>query len=112
MLNSRLITTLEDIRITSLELSDDEFDPDYEDVEISFRISDDAEVTVRVYDDDNDFVAELWDDRDKDEGNHSLTWDGEDDDGDQVPDGDYTIKVIADNGDDTDTEEIEVEVNS
>lgn len=101
-----------DLRITSLELDDDMFDPDYEDVEISFRITDDAEVTVRVYDDDNDLVAELWDDRDRDEGNHELKWDGRDDDDDVVNDGDYTIKVIADNGDDTDTEEIEVEVNS
>ncbi len=101
-----------DLRITSLELSDDEFDPDFEDVEISFRITDDAEVTVRVYDDNDDLVAELWDDRDRDEGNHELIWDGDDDDNDQVSDGDYTIKVIADSGDDTDTEEIEVEVNS
>ncbi|MBD3156529.1 hypothetical protein GF369_01750 [Candidatus Peregrinibacteria bacterium] len=100
------------VRITSLELSDDEFDPDYEDVEISFRITEDAEVTVRVYDDDDDFVAELWDDRDRDEGNHDLEWDGRDDDDDQVSDGNYTIKVIADDGDDTDTDEIEVEVNS
>ena len=100
------------VQITSLDLSDDVFDPDYETVEISFRITDDAEVTVRVYDDNDDLVDELWYHRDRNEGKHYLTWDGEDDDGHQVSDGDYTIKVIADNGDDTDSEEIIVEVNS
>ncbi len=101
-----------DLMITSLDLSRDEFDPDNETVKISFRITDDAEVTVRVYDEDGDLVAELWDEEDKDEGLLSLTWDGEDDDNDQVKDGDYTIKITADNGDETDKKQIDVEVNS
>ncbi|MBA4337147.1 hypothetical protein C0416_05265 [bacterium] len=102
----------EDLSITSLSLSRTEFDADTETVKISFRITDDADVTVRVYDEDGDLVAELWDEEDKDEGLLSLTWDGDDDDNDQVSDGDYTIKVIADNGDETDSKEIDVEVNS
>jgi len=101
-----------DLSISSLSLSRTIFDADTQTVKISFRITDDADVTVRVYDEDGDLVAELWDDAAKNEGLLSLTWDGDDDDNDQVSDGDYTIKVIADNGDETDNKEIDVEVNS
>lgn len=101
-----------DIRITNLELDDDRFDPDIEEVEISFRINECADITVNVYNDDGERVVNLWDDRPRCTGTHLLDWDGEDDDGDVVVDGDYEIRVRAENEDGTDRDEILVEVNS
>lgn len=101
-----------ELSITMLELSDDEFDPDHEELDIEFEIDETAYVTVRVYDDDNDLVIELWDDERKSSGDYELSWDGEDEDGYDVDDGDYTVKVTAEYGDEYDRETAEVEVNS
>ena len=98
------------MNVYSLSISDSEFDPDYEELDISFRLNRPAEVTVRVYDEDNDLVRELWDEKDVDDGRYILEWDGEDDDDEEVSNGTYTIKVLAETSLDDDEEEIEVEV--
>jgi len=95
-----------DFAITDVDLDNDIFDPwDSQEVEITFEMNDDAEVTIEIYDEDDDLVRELIDSEDYDEGDNSVTWNGEDDDEDIVPDGDYTYKIQADNG----PEEDEVE---
>jgi len=99
-------------RVSSLDLSDNKFNPDNKHVRISFRINDDADVSVKVYDNNNNLVARLWNNRNENAGNLSLTWDGEDEGNHQVLDGYYTIKVIADNGKDTDTDTVKVRVES
>jgi flagellar hook assembly protein FlgD len=104
-----------DIRISNLDLDDDIFDPDREDLRITFRINKDAFVTVKVYDDDNDKVATIWDERNRDDGTYTIVWNGEDNNGHQLSDGDYTIKVIAvdeDDDDEKDEDEVDFEIDS
>lgn len=97
--------------VYDLEVDPDEFDPDDESTELSFRLDECADVTVRVYDEDDDFVVELRDEVYLCSGQHTVTWDGEDDNNDGVDEGDYYFKVIAENNDGSDTEEIWVEVD-
>jgi len=101
----------DDLEITYLGINYDEFDPDSQTLRITFRTNERADITIKVYDDDNDVVRELWDDITKNAGSYTILWDGKDDDGDEVIDGDYTIKVVADNADGYDRERIVVEVN-
>ena len=98
------------IDIYDLDISDDEFDPDRETIDISFRLNRTADVSIKVYDEDGDRVRELWDDRDTRGGRYEVEWDGEDDDSDDVSRGDYTIVVSADSSLGDDEEEIDVEV--
>ncbi len=101
------------------EIKDMDVDPyrfnpdDNEDTELSFEISEDADVTVRVYDEDDDLVVELWDDKSKDKNETlKLSWDGEDDDNDVVGDGVYYFEVRAENSDGSDTETINVRIDT
>lgn len=96
------------MNVYSLSTSDDRFDPDNESIDISFRTNRASDVTVRVYDDDNRLVREIWDDKYVQDGRYIVEWDGEDDDGDEVSRGTYTIKVLAETSVDDDEEEIDV----
>ncbi|MBD3270066.1 hypothetical protein GF376_00910 [Candidatus Peregrinibacteria bacterium] len=71
------------------------FDPeDNEDTEINFRLSRDAEVTIRIMD-GSDRIETLVDSRDLNDGDHDYRWDGEDDDNDIVEDGLYEYEIKA-----------------
>lgn len=100
------------VDIYDIDLDPDEFDPDTEETELSFRLSRTAEVTVKVYDEDNHLVLRLIDEEDLRGGYQSVSWDGDDKNGDQVDDGDYRIVIQADSSLGSDEEEIYVEVNS
>lgn len=64
-----------------------------------YVLPDDGTVTVKIYDHNGELVRTL--DQGKEEaGYHSFTWDGEDDFGEQVPDGSYTFTVTARNAND------------
>ncbi|MBU1445797.1 DUF2271 domain-containing protein, partial [Patescibacteria group bacterium] len=100
------------LEITSLALNYDEFDPDNQTLRITFKTDETSDITIRVFDDSDDEVRVLWDGVNKSAGTYTVLWDGEDDDGDQVYDGDYTIEVVADNVDGHYKDSIEVSVNS
>ncbi len=99
------------IDVYDLDVDPEEFDPDNEETVIGFRLSRTAEVTVKVYDDDDDLVLRLIDEEDLRGGYHEVEWDGEDDDDDKVRDGIYTVVIEAESALGDDEEEIEVEVN-
>lgn len=101
-----------DLEITELSLDSDVFDPGHEDLNITFRINEKADVSINVYDDDGDLVRELWDEINRNAGRYTLLWDGEDNDGDVLKDGDYKVKVEAENDDGDDEREIDVEIES
>ncbi|MFC1811006.1 FlgD immunoglobulin-like domain containing protein [Patescibacteria group bacterium] len=99
------------VDVYDLEVNPDEFDPDNETTDIKFRLSRTAEITVKVYDDDNDLVLRLVDEEDLRGGTHVVEWDGEDRDGDELDDGQYTIVIQAESTLGDDEEEIVVEIN-
>ncbi len=101
-----------DLEITSFSLNYDEFDPYDQTLRITFRTNESSDITIKVYDDDDDEIRELWDEITKSAGSYTILWDGEDDDGDQVYDGDYTVEIIVDNADGYDKDELEVRVDS
>ena len=101
-----------DLEITSFSLNYDEFDPYDQTLRITFRTNERADITIKVYDDDDDEIRELWDGITKSAGSYTILWDGEDDDGDQVYDGDYTVEIIVDNADGYDKDELEVRIDS
>ncbi|MFC1656299.1 FlgD immunoglobulin-like domain containing protein [Patescibacteria group bacterium] len=100
------------VEITELTINKNTFDPGNESLNITFRIDEEAEVSINVYDDDGDLERELWDRIDRNAGRYTLLWDGEDDDGDRLKDGDYTIRVEAENDDGDDEREIDVEIEN
>jgi flagellar basal-body rod modification protein FlgD len=67
--------------------------------EITFDLSEDAsEVTVEIYDEDGNLVKTLTPE-DMSSGEQTITWDGTDEDGNPVAEGNYTYKVSAVNAD-------------
>jgi len=64
---------------------------------ISYRLIDDAsKVTIKIFDSDGNLVRTL-EQTDKSSGINHLNWDGKNDSGSQVPSGDYTFSVSAEN---------------
>jgi len=101
--------------IEDIEVDDDVFDPDRgERSRVCFDIlEDNTDISIDVLDDDRDRVRELVDDVEYDESNNRCySWDGEDDDGDTVRDGDYEFRIKAEKGNDDQVEYADVEVNT
>ncbi|MBT7736821.1 hypothetical protein HN709_03970 [Candidatus Peregrinibacteria bacterium] len=94
------------VKIIDIEIDNATFDPwDGQEAEIEFTIDEDAEVSLTIYDDDDDEVVEIVDDKDYTEGTHSLEWDGKDNWGDYVKEDDeYTYELIAKNDEGSDKE--------
>jgi hypothetical protein len=62
---------------------------------VGFDLSEPAEVSFSVIDQNGNDVRELVDDRElAGDAKHRFTWDGRDDDGDVVPDGIYRLRVV------------------
>jgi hypothetical protein len=62
---------------------------------IGFDLSEPAEVSFSIIDDDGNEVRELFDDRElAGDTKHRFAWDGRDDDGEVVPDGVYRMRVM------------------
>jgi hypothetical protein len=62
---------------------------------IGFDLSEPAEVSFSIIDDDGNEVRELLDDRElAGDTKHRFSWDGRDDDGEVVPDGTYRMRVM------------------
>lgn len=74
---------------------------------LRYKLSKKSDVNVTIYKgkgtSSNKEVIELLDVNNQAAGLHTVTWDGEDDDGDELSDGIYTYKIVADTSG-TDTE--------
>ncbi len=103
--------------ITNLTADPLDFEAGDEDTEISFEVDQDAYLTIEIDNSDGSTVRtfsdydEDWYDEDE---NHSISWDGTDDDDDEnVDEGTYTVYVTAENADgDISTESIDVDVTN
>ncbi|MFP4285603.1 MAG: flagellar hook assembly protein FlgD [Desulfovermiculus sp.] len=79
----------------SVRLEGNSFALDHEDVSLSYRLEDEADnVNVLVADSTGQQVAEL-SASGTSPGEHSLTWDGTNDEGEQCPPGQYSFVVEA-----------------
>jgi flagellar hook assembly protein FlgD len=88
------------------------FDPtDGERSTVEFTLDRRADLKVQVMD-GNTVVKTLRDTTDQAGGDYSYTWDGRDSHGDIMNDDVYQFRVMADDGDDTDTDRAYVEVDT
>ena len=84
--------------ISAFTLSESAFDPDFDDVEISFINTRDADLTVEIRNSVNDVYKTFTDytDDNFDSGEeHTLFWDGRNNSGQKVSLGDYLVVVTA-----------------
>jgi len=80
--------------VTTLTCSKSSFNPSLdEDVALSYKIKDDATVTVHVYDPDNGLVKTLLEKVKQKAGKHTVVWDGCDSTGSVVPDEAYYFTI-------------------
>lgn len=96
----------DNIRITSHDVYPEGFNPLNTETEISYSISDDAEMTVRIVDEDEDPVVVLVDNEAEDEGAHTVEWDGANTSNVLVDPGDYQYEIIAKHPDTHDIEDM------
>ncbi len=67
--------------------------------EMNFKLAEEAhEVYIHIYDSTGSFVKTI-ECGSLDAGDHSIEWDGTDDEGNALPEGTYTFEVIANNAD-------------
>lgn len=102
------------MQITNDFADPERFNPDDENTHVYFTINKDAKVTVIIRDDNNNLVRTLLDETNRNQGSHSVTWNGEDRYGDEVDEGDYTYRITAcaqNNTNDCDTETGNIEVD-
>ncbi|MBC8233726.1 MlrC C-terminal domain-containing protein [bacterium] len=84
------------LEITNVSVSKPSFNPAQGDgVQLSYALSRNADVTVRVYDPDHYLAQNLIVDEFQQAGSHKLIWDGKDIDGNIVPDQAYFFTIEA-----------------
>ena len=99
--------------ITSVDVNPYTFNPDdNEDTTLDYTLDKCADVTVKVYDDNNNLIDTLKNNINQCSGDYSVIWDGEDDNNDMVNDGIYTFEITAENTAGTDTESADTEVDT
>lgn len=104
-------STDEDL-VQDLVVRNEVFDPrDGERSTVEFELTRRADLKVQVLD-GNRVVRTLRNVQNQSSGDYSYDWDGRDNDGDRVSDDVYTFRVMADDGDDTDTDRAYVEVDT
>ncbi|MGL5831039.1 MAG: FlgD immunoglobulin-like domain containing protein [Candidatus Altimarinota bacterium] len=104
-------STDEDL-IRDLYVDNEVFDPtEGERSTVRFELTRRADLIVQVLDGTR-VVKTLRDSDDQSAGDYSYTWDGRDSDGDRVNDDVYQYRVMADDGDDSDTDRAYVEVDT
>lgn len=104
--NNRYYPEIEDLRASPRT-----FEAGRETTRISYRLTEDADVTVRIYDRNDRLIETLVNDRSQNRGSNSVRWNGEDRYNDDVRDGTYTVEVRAENRHGTDTEKLDIYVD-
>ena len=101
----------EDARLEDVFVTKKSFDPGAgEKTYIVFTTTSESDVTVKIYDDDDDEVNKLYNKKDVDPGTYIVAWNGEDDDDDNASEGDYTYEVKVKNSEGSDKEEGKIEI--
>ena len=96
-------------KIIDFEAENSIFDPkDDQELELTFTLSADANVTLEVLDEDDETIATLIDNNFYEKGEHSFDWNGRSDEGDFVQYGEYTVKLKIKDGSKKDSETITV----
>lgn len=104
-------STDEDL-IQDLTVRNEVFDPrDGERSTVEFELTRRADLKVQVLD-GNKVVRTLRNVQNQSSGDYSYDWDGRDNNGNRVSDDIYVFRVMADDGDDTDTDRAYVEVDT
>ncbi|NIA01825.1 MAG: hypothetical protein GWP15_00405 [Nitrospirae bacterium] len=86
--------------ISGLSVSPTSFDPDFEDTEITFTNTKDADLLVEIYDDTDTEVRDFSDYNHTNylaNESHTIVWNGEDNSSNEVGVGTYTVHVRAEN---------------
>lgn len=102
------------MQITNDFASPNPFNPDEENTRIYYTINMDGDVTIEIFDEDDDLVRTLLDDVNRNSGANSTTWNGEDRFSNELPDGDYTYEITAcdeNDSSDCDTETGTIEID-
>lgn len=101
--------------IRNLDVTPSSFDPDYGDLTIEFENDGDANLTVEIRDENgskeesyNSYDGEFY----NDDETHELSWSGKENDGDNVPLGDYYVYIRAENNYGVTVETVDIEVNN
>jgi len=85
------------IEITDLKVSPNPFSPNGDGIDdvlnIHFRLSGDAVLTITVVDSRNNVVKTLANEQSFTQGEHNLTWDGKTDNGATAPTGSYGVRI-------------------
>ncbi|MBD3328402.1 hypothetical protein GF340_03800 [Candidatus Peregrinibacteria bacterium] len=104
--------TAPEVNIT--DVNPDPFNPDDTDVDIEYTLNVEADVTVEIRD-GSTLVDRIYDDVQRSAGTHTVSWDGEDEDGDEVNEDTYTVYIRAEvSGEpsDSDTDTVEVDYDA
>ena len=87
---------LSPLQISEVSIDKEVFNPSAgEQVRIQFRLSQPGEVTLQLYDGNQDLIAVLANKEKRESGMHTLTWDGKDQGGRVVPDEAYFFTIDA-----------------
>ncbi len=70
-------------------------DNSYDNATINYRLSEEALISARVFNEDGGVVRTLLDEQKQSAGQHFLVWNGADDAGQQVTDGNYRLEFSA-----------------
>jgi len=101
----------DDARLEDVFVTKKSFDPGSgEKTYIVFTTTSESDVTVKIYDEDDEEVNKLYNKKDVDAGTYIVAWDGEDEDNDNLPEGDYTYEVKVKNNEGSDKEEGKLEI--
>lgn len=85
------------------KVSEIPYEPQNNNLEISFTLDKDAEVTIEIRDDE-EAIVQIIDEEELTEGHHTMLWDGKDEYGEYAYDGVYEYKIIATNNKGKDVE--------
>ncbi|MBN1494798.1 S-layer homology domain-containing protein [Candidatus Peregrinibacteria bacterium] len=101
-----------DLKISNFNVTPYTFNPvNNNTLKISFRTNKTAYVTVSVYDEDDYLVKRLWDYRSTSAGEYQILWNGKDKNNNLVSDGDYYVRIVAENSNDEVEKEIDFVVD-
>ncbi len=98
-----------ELKLSDVELDNSIFDPENDqEVEFTFTINKGAYITLEIYDEDDEKIRTIVEEKFYSSGEYSLDWDGEDKIGDIVSEGEYEYKLIATYGEEKETEKGEI----
>lgn len=96
--------------LSSIKSSLKEIGPTVNSVDIFYSVSEKSEGTVRIYDEEGNAVRTFYDSFTHAAGYYKITWDLKNAKGERVPEGDYVVEFIFDDGIKTVEADLDLEV--